>query len=73
MFRYRQRQAEPIKLADQFTPEEAVRITQLQGQFRASPVRFRLDISYERLEFARWLLDHGRLDEWAVRKGRRAT
>ena len=64
MFIYRRRQADPIVLADQFTPEETVRITRLQGLFRTYPVCYTFDINYRRLEFARWLRDHGRLDEW---------
>lgn len=63
MFSYRQRRAESIELADQFTPEEAIRITQLRGRYRSLPLCFKLDINYQRLQFARWLLEHGRLDE----------
>lgn len=63
MFSSRQQRAEPIELADQFTPEEANRITQLRGRYRSSPLCFKLDINYQRLQFARWLLEHGRLDE----------
>ena len=64
MFFYRARKAEPIELTDQFTPEETARITRLHRQFNAYPFCFKLQINYRRLEFARWLVEHGYLDEW---------
>lgn len=65
MFISQRRPPEPGELVGQFTAEEAVRITQLQGLFRTYPVCYTLDINYQRLEFARWLVEHGRLDEWS--------
>jgi hypothetical protein len=58
------RKAEPTELAGQFTPKEAACIAVLRRQFRAYPDRYMLDISYRRLEFARWLVVHGYLHEW---------
>lgn len=64
MFVSWRRQADPVELDDEFTPEEFLRITHLQGQYRTAPVCYKLDINYRRLEFARWLVDHGHLGEW---------
>jgi hypothetical protein len=64
MFISWRRQADLVELDNEFTPEETVRITHLQGQYRTAPVCYRFDINYRRLEFARWLVDHGYLDEW---------
>lgn len=64
MFISWRRQADPVELDDEFTLEETVRITHLQGQYRTAPACYKLDINYRRLEFARWLVDHGHLDEW---------
>lgn len=64
MFVSWRRQADPVELDDEFTPEESTRITHLRGQYRSAPVCYKLDINYRRLEFARWLVDHGHLDEW---------
>ena len=57
------RKAESIELAGQFTAKEAACIGQLRRQYRAYPDRYKLDINYRRLEFARWLFMHGYLHE----------
>lgn len=57
------RKAEPTELAGQFTSKEAAGIAMLRRQYRAYPDRYRLDINYRRLEFARWLVVHGYLHE----------
>lgn len=66
MFSYPWRKAEPVQveLVGQFTSEESVRIMGLRQQFDIYPDRFKLDINFRRLEFARWLVIHGYLDEW---------
>lgn len=64
MFSYPPRTAEPTELVGDFTPEEAARITLLRRQYCLYPDRFKLDINYWRLDFARWLVVHGYLDEW---------
>jgi hypothetical protein len=55
---------DPIELADMFTLEESDRILALRQQFHSYPDQFKLEINYQRLEFARWLVAHGCLDEW---------
>lgn len=64
MFFYRPRRAEPIELAGQFTPDESARINTLRVRFHLCPDHFNLGMDYRRLEFARWLVDHGHLGEW---------
>lgn len=64
MFISWRRQGDPVELDDDFTPEEAIRISHLQGQYRTAPVCYKFDINYRRLEFARWLVENGHLDEW---------
>ncbi len=64
MLFYRRRQADPATLVSQFTSEEAIHITRLQGLFRNYAVCYKLEIDYRRLGFARWLFEHGRLDDW---------
>lgn len=68
MFLYPSRKAEPTELVGPFTPEQSVRIMVLRGQFHAYPDCFKFDINYRRLEFARWLVTHGYLDEWSDRQ-----
>ncbi len=58
------RKAEPTELVGQFTSTEATCIIVLRQLYRAYPDRYTLDISYRRLEFARWLVVHGYLNEW---------
>ncbi len=55
---------EPVELADLFTLEESDRIMALRQQFHSYPDQFKLEINFQRLEFARWLVAHGCLDEW---------
>lgn len=64
MFMYQKRTARPTELVGQFTSEETDRLTQLQGLFRAYPACYTLDLNVRRLEFARWLQEHGRIGEW---------
>jgi hypothetical protein len=61
------RKAEPTELVGQFTADEATCISVLRRQYRAYPDRYKLDINYRRLEFARWLVVHGYLREWCDR------
>lgn len=65
MFLYPSRKAQPTELVGPFTPEQTVRIMVLRGQFHTYPDCFKFDIDYRRLEFARWLVIHGYLDEWS--------
>jgi len=58
------RKASPAALVGQFTSEETDRLTQLQELFRAYPDCYTFDLNYRRLEFARWLQEHGRIGEW---------
>ncbi len=64
VFMSQKRKASPTELVGQFTSVEADRLTQLQELFRAYPVCYTLDLNYRRLEFARWLQEHGRIGEW---------
>ncbi len=63
MFFFQPRRVAPVQLSEQFTPAECDRISRLHRQFLTTPVCFKLDINYRRLEFARWLVEHGRLNE----------
>jgi hypothetical protein len=64
MYFSQRRKAEPTELVGQFTATEATCIIVLRQLYRAYPDRYKLDISYRRLEFARWLVVHGYLNEW---------
>lgn len=64
VFMNQKRKASPAALVGQFTSEETDRLTQLQELFRAYPDCYTLDLNYRRLEFARWLQEHGRIGEW---------
>lgn len=57
------RKAEPTELVGQLTSKEAACIEVLRQRYRAYPDRYKLDINYQRLEFARWLVVHGYLHE----------
>ncbi len=50
----------------QFTGDESSRIASLRRQFLIYPDGFALDVSYRRLEFARWLIARGYFSEWDV-------
>ena len=64
VFMNQKRKASPAALVGQFTSEETDRLTQLQELFRAYPDCYTFDLNYRRLEFARWLQEHGRIGEW---------
>lgn len=50
-------------LGSQFTREEQARLMALRRQFMTCPESMKLDLNYQRLMFARWLIQHGLLDE----------
>jgi len=50
-------------LGGQFTREERARIMALRRQFVLCPESLKLDLNYQRLLFARWLIQRGLLDE----------
>ncbi len=58
-----ERQLAHEDIGDQFTGEEAARIIALRRQFMKCPESLKLDLSYHRLLFARWLIQHGYLSE----------
>ncbi len=67
MFFSQMRNAEPIAPVDllgRFTPEEVVHLIELRRHYRDYPDRYRFPINFRRLEFTRWLVAHGYLDEW---------
>lgn len=64
MFFHQMHNVDPSDLEGQFTPEEADRITTMRRQYQDYPDRYTFDINYQRLEFTRWLVVHGCLDEW---------
>jgi hypothetical protein len=45
------------------TTEEVERLTNLRERIALQPVHLDLEIAARRLEFARWLVEHGRMDE----------
>ena len=50
-------------LGNQFTREERARIMALRRQFVLCPDSLKLGLNYQRLMFARWLIQQGLLDE----------
>jgi hypothetical protein len=50
-------------LDDRFTAEEVQRLTALRQRVNVQPMHLDLGIDVRRLEFARWLVEHGRLGE----------
>ena len=55
----------PTKLSDMFTPEELSRLDALRQNFYTHAEYLERVIDDRRLEFARWLLEHGKLSEGA--------
>lgn len=53
----------PATLSGNFTADEVSRLTQLRSNFHAHAEYLERVIDERRLEFARWLLDHGKLSE----------
>ncbi len=51
------------RLDDRFTAEQVQRLTALRQRLALQPVHLDLGIDARRLEFARWLVEHGRLGE----------
>jgi hypothetical protein len=50
-------------LDDRFTTEEVEQLTNLRERIASLPVHLDLQVEARRLEFARWLVEHGRMDE----------
>jgi hypothetical protein len=50
-------------LTGNFTPEELARLNALRASFQSRAEYLERVIDDRRLEFARWLLEHGRLSE----------
>ncbi len=55
--------ARPTTLGKNFTEEEVNRLADLRRNFHAHTEFLERVIDERRLEFARWLLDHGKLTE----------
>lgn len=53
----------PATLSGNFTADEVSRLTHLRTNFHAHTEYLERVIDERRLEFARWLLDHGKLSE----------
>ncbi|MBF6589223.1 MAG: hypothetical protein IVW57_01675 [Ktedonobacterales bacterium] len=53
----------PATLGDSFTPEELSRLNALRQNFYTHAEYLERVIDDRRLEFARWLLEHGKLSE----------
>jgi len=51
------------RVDDCFTAEQVQRLTTLRQRLASQPVHLDLGIDARRLEFARWLVEHGRLGE----------
>ncbi|HLZ22372.1 MAG TPA: hypothetical protein VKQ30_09635 [Ktedonobacterales bacterium] len=56
----------PTTLSGNFTEDEVLRLTQLRVNFHAHAEYLERVKDERRLEFARWLLDHGKLSEACV-------
>ena len=50
-------------LADEFTSDEVAQVTALRRHAEAHPDRPEADAAIRRLEFARWLVQHGLLTD----------
>jgi hypothetical protein len=46
-----------------FTAEQEAHIVALRQQFATFPDQFALELNYRRLEFVRWLVEQGMLNE----------
>jgi hypothetical protein len=57
------RDASTPTLDDRFTTEEIRRLTALWQQLAVQPAHVDLGFEVRRLEFARWLVEHGHLGE----------
>lgn len=55
--------SKPAMLTGNFTPEELARLNALRSNFRSRAEYLERVIDDRRLEFARWLLEHGKLSE----------
>jgi hypothetical protein len=49
-----------------FTPDEARRLIDITARLAQSAEAREAEATRRRLHFTRWLLDHGRLDEWSA-------
>ena len=52
-----------VELGHQFTAEERARLRALRQHFRSLPVYVELALDPQRLRFARWLVEQGKLRE----------
>lgn len=60
---YSNNNAKPATLSGNFSADEIARLTELRHNFFAHTEYLERVIDERRLEFARWLLDHGKLSE----------
>lgn len=51
------------ELDERFSPEERARLGALRQHFRSLPVPVELGLDPQRLRFARWLVEQGKLRE----------
>ncbi len=58
-----QHDAETADMDAAFTAEERARLEALRSRLQALSADVELDVSDRHLRFARWLVQHGRLDE----------
>ncbi len=55
--------SKPAMATGNFTPEELARLNALRTNFRSRAEYLERVIDETRLEFARWLVEHGKLNE----------
>lgn len=60
---YSNNNGKPATLSGNFSVDEVARLTELRHNFFAHTEYLERVIDERRLEFARWLLDHGKLSE----------
>lgn len=64
---------QPVMLGDNFSVEEIAQLAALREHFQIHPQYWECGIDDRRLEFARWLVQHGKLNEGIERVSKGST